>query len=507
MSGVYRIPFWDVTQGWYIHGNWDDPSGSGHSIGQPYAWDIIFSHPVEYYGQIYCARAGTVIDLRNNITQNINYSDPVLGPGNYIIIEHADKTISAYDHLKANSITVSVGQYVEQATLLGIVGNTGTSSTTHLHFEALTWFSNGGTVADPLDDSGGASLLIHFENTTYPTLRWRPVTYDTPPLNPLKYRQDGWRFCYRCAGLFFSWQGQNGHCSNPLVPNGPHVTTGGNYTLSDDVTASGEAGWKHCSKCRTLFYAPSIATSNCPVTTPTSTHDGTGSGTYRIIKDVPGDPGQHGWRHCSKCKGMVFGSAASSVCPEDGGLHVHSAGDYSLWLTLEDTQQGWKRCSKCRGLYFPASGSTSGGVCPVDGLVHTAVSSGGQTWYYTLCVDVSPVNASGAQQDSVPPDSTGWQGGWRFCNKCRALFNGANESTSNCPADNGTHSGSSSGNYFLLISNLTVGNQGGLGEVGWRRCSKCEGIWLPGGSSTCPADNGAHNTTGSSNYILCVDVH
>lgn len=55
--------------------------------------------------------------------------------GYMVVIDHNDGTTSKYFHLKAGSIKVSVGQDIVPGQVIGIVGNTGRSEGTHLHFE------------------------------------------------------------------------------------------------------------------------------------------------------------------------------------------------------------------------------------------------------------------------------------------------------------------------------------------------------------------------------------
>jgi hypothetical protein len=279
----------------------------------------------------------------------------------------------------------------------------------HLHFECHAWW-NPGKVAEPSDDSPeGASILIHFSHAAHKT--WRPVDGDTFFADPPQYRQDGWRFCSRCGGLYYAYQGNAGHCA----AGGSHSTEGGNYTLTDDAGAPGQAGWKYCKKCAGLFFADGPAT-HCPVTSPTAHHDGGASNVYRLVHDAPNDPGQHHWRRCEKCQGLFFGDTPTSVCPGNaGGAHaIGNSPDYALALSIEDIQQDWRWCSRCQGLYYKPDGD---GVCKAGG---SHLSAGSQN--YTLAVDVNPVNATGTLQHAVPPHSTGWQGGWRYCGKCGLIW-------------------------------------------------------------------------------------
>jgi hypothetical protein len=191
---------------------------------------------------------------------------------------------------------------------------------------------------------------------------------------------------------------------------------------------------------------------------------------------------------------LWYGDAAESVCPgNSGGPHSHAeSGDYSLALDAEDIQQRWHCCNKCQGLFYAPNGP---GVCKAGG-GHSDTGSAN----YILCVDISPVNSQGTRQKSVPPDGTGWQAGWRYCRKCGLLWMGANAG-SHCP-DGGQHSASSSGHYFLCINDTPTDS--GLGQVGWRLCPKCQGLWMGLNSgSRCSADGHAHSASGSGKYVLC----
>ncbi len=94
-------------------------NGSKHSTRYGYqnAMDIAGG------GNIYAAAAGTV--------ETATYQSG--GFGNYIVILHNDGTRTLYGHLSSRS--VSAGQYVSQGQKIGVMGSTGNSSGTHLHFE------------------------------------------------------------------------------------------------------------------------------------------------------------------------------------------------------------------------------------------------------------------------------------------------------------------------------------------------------------------------------------
>lgn len=59
--------------------------------------------------------------------------------GNYLLIQHSDIYSTFYSHLK--SLSVKAGEKLDKGQMIGIAGNTGSSSTgSHLHYEV---FKNG----------------------------------------------------------------------------------------------------------------------------------------------------------------------------------------------------------------------------------------------------------------------------------------------------------------------------------------------------------------------------
>ncbi len=63
----------------------------------------------------------------------VTYAGQMNGYGNVIIISHGDGYETRYGHLR--SINVGVGQSVSRGESIGVMGNTGRSTGTHLHFE------------------------------------------------------------------------------------------------------------------------------------------------------------------------------------------------------------------------------------------------------------------------------------------------------------------------------------------------------------------------------------
>lgn len=108
---------------------------SGHRITQYFRYghtgvDI----DGDYSSPIYAAASGVVESV-----QYLRY-----GYGYHIIIRHADGTKTLYAH--ASKIFVTAGQGVGQGQTIAMVGTTGRSSGTHLHFEIII----GGRKVNPL---------------------------------------------------------------------------------------------------------------------------------------------------------------------------------------------------------------------------------------------------------------------------------------------------------------------------------------------------------------------
>lgn len=91
------------------------------------------------------------------------------GFGNYVIIQHIDGNYTLYAHLAKNSITVEMGESVTRGQVIGKVGNSGSSTGAHLHFEVRVG-SDSSSTQDPLNfvsadnprPSGAASKILEW---------------------------------------------------------------------------------------------------------------------------------------------------------------------------------------------------------------------------------------------------------------------------------------------------------------------------------------------------------
>lgn len=83
---------------------------------------------------VHAARAGTVVYLKENNQEGGKDKQKYLDKANTIMIYHEDGTVASYDHLQYQGALVEVGQKVKKGELIGYSGNTGFSTTPHLHF-------------------------------------------------------------------------------------------------------------------------------------------------------------------------------------------------------------------------------------------------------------------------------------------------------------------------------------------------------------------------------------
>jgi len=60
-----------------------------------------------------------------------------------VIVQHDDGTLGEYMHLSPSGVEVHPGQRVKRGQELALSGNTGFSSTPHLHFQVMTASEDG----------------------------------------------------------------------------------------------------------------------------------------------------------------------------------------------------------------------------------------------------------------------------------------------------------------------------------------------------------------------------
>ena len=115
--------------------------------GADFGWNFAHGGPRH---AILAAESGVVTTVYK--TSRNNYAAYLAGKeraiyGTYVAINHGGGIYTFYGHLEYNTVRVRFGDRVTKGQQIGIMGNTGTSNGTHLHFEVR---KNGNKV-DPLD--------------------------------------------------------------------------------------------------------------------------------------------------------------------------------------------------------------------------------------------------------------------------------------------------------------------------------------------------------------------
>jgi hypothetical protein len=137
--------------------------------------------------------------------------------------------------------------------------------------------------------------------------------------------QDGWSWCRKCEGLYFSGNPTKGRCP----AGGAHSNLGsGLYRLV--LVGPGQENWRWCHKCEGLFFFGSVNFGRCPAGT---VHDPFGSADYVLEQNAlfTQISKQPGWRWCRKCQGLFFGqNPTKGRCPSGGRHAGEQSGDYNL---------------------------------------------------------------------------------------------------------------------------------------------------------------------------------
>lgn len=138
-----------------------------------------------------------------------------------------------------------------------------------------------------------------------------------------------WRFCTQCRGLHYITD-LNAPRYGPCPAGGVHNPTNSSayMVVLDNASAPGQHQWRYCQKCAGMFYGPGQLNSHCA---GGGIHDGTTSGDYSFVPNDPYPTGQTRWRWCGKCQVMFFGpDQAKSVCPAGGQHDGSQSSDYAI---------------------------------------------------------------------------------------------------------------------------------------------------------------------------------
>ncbi len=134
-------------------------AGEEHPIIQGFGGAFSHTASNEFAIDFECPEGTPVVAARDGVVVAVN--DGVTGNGttaewtdyahtNFALVLHDDGTIAQYMHLSPGAVDVHPGQRVARGEYLGRSGNTGYSTTPHLHFQVMTSAFDGlGAVSFP----------------------------------------------------------------------------------------------------------------------------------------------------------------------------------------------------------------------------------------------------------------------------------------------------------------------------------------------------------------------
>lgn len=125
----YRIPFM-AEQPYQILQSADGPLFSHQTVATRYAVDINMPMGTT----VIAARAGIVAEVASEFNDNGKPEPEFFDKANYVRILHEDGSWADYFHLMQHAIQVRPGMRVDAGQVLGLSGNSGYSTTPHLHF-------------------------------------------------------------------------------------------------------------------------------------------------------------------------------------------------------------------------------------------------------------------------------------------------------------------------------------------------------------------------------------
>ena len=164
---------------------------------------------------------------------------------------------------------------------------------------------------------------------------------------------------------------------------------------------------------------------------------------------------QPDWWYCVQCYGIFHSDddTPNGVCPYNGGKHQNNTSYYNYCTQFggssegpdlggSGVQSGWRWCSKCQGLFWGSAATDS--YCPAGGQ-HIVTSD---TYTYVLVFGTPTIAWTNAQGSSY---TVAAQSGWLYCGKCRGLFYGHGTNSGGwCPAGSHHLQASNSYNYEMI---------------------------------------------------------
>lgn len=132
-GGIFLLPF-DCNQEFLLTQGYLDKYSHKNS------YSLDFKLPMGT--DIFSIKEGIVLEVIDNFEDNI-YPDDFkknINKANYVSIKHSDGTISLYYHIKKGSSKVKKNWYISSGKKIAETGNSGYSTSPHLHLEIIKSF-------------------------------------------------------------------------------------------------------------------------------------------------------------------------------------------------------------------------------------------------------------------------------------------------------------------------------------------------------------------------------
>ncbi len=152
---------------------------------------------------------------------------------------------------------------------------------------------------------------------------------------------------------------------NPARRSLRFVGDGGDYTLTFVAQNRGQAAWRFCFRCHTMFFDGSPGKGVCPAG---GGHSAAGWMFFLPHEHASPHGGQDMWRFCNRCFCMYWSGdpgGNQGRCPTGG---AHTAQGYMFFLPHDHGGPGqdqWRFCNKCFVMFW--NGEANKGLCAVGG--------------------------------------------------------------------------------------------------------------------------------------------
>jgi len=342
------------------------------------------------------------------------------------------------------------------------------------------------------------------------------------PTDPAPERQPDWRFCVKCQALF--WDGDPGFKGVCHLDGQAHVAMGWTFHLpARELGAQdGQPDWRFCGRCAALFWSGDPGFQGvCPA-------DGGAHLPLGWNFVVPSPPatfaGQPDWRYCGKCAGLHWsGAPHKGVCrgAPGGGLRLNAvtqanglfapfegSDPIGRTLTLETPNGAFSYAGSVWVFAGFSDARYSGHVRPGDPLPGCYLASKTdpenagvyqKEFLFSPRVGCCPRDAGRSSLESH--EALGWKfllahdivqvegrrGGFRFCRQCASLVrSGADAGADRCHAG-GAHRLEEADYVLPLVQQDTADVQSA-----WRTCTRCACVYWNGADNPglCPAGGG-----------------